>query len=158
MRSNAFFIFFNYAAPTDIYTLSLHDALPICFLGNEQIRKRYREIFAPILARALKQGLFIDREEVKTFFRDLEIQSEPALDENGALILKVRDRGEERVLGLTRDNIMSANSDVRLAYKLLLAKVYADLYGKAKNRAPLVTYEEDWALMDRLMSRFAAAD
>ena len=128
------------------------------FLGNDEIRKRYREIFAPILARAINQGLFIDREEVKTFFRDLEIQSEPALDEKGALILKVRDGDEERVLGLTRDNIISANSDVRLASKLLLAKVYADLYGKAKNRVPLVTYEEDWALMDRLLARFAAAD
>ena len=88
----------------------------------------------------------------------MEIQSEPALDEKGALILKVRDGGEERLLGLTRDNIMGANSDVRLASKLLLAKVYADLYGKAKNRVPLVTYEEDWALMDRLLARFAAAD
>src|SRR5438093_13159822 len=29
-----FFFFFNDTAPTEIYTLSLHDALPICFHGK----------------------------------------------------------------------------------------------------------------------------
>src|SRR2546427_3765991 len=29
-----FFFFFNDTATTEIYTLSLHDALPICFLGR----------------------------------------------------------------------------------------------------------------------------
>src|SRR5258708_24457628 len=31
-----FFFFFNDTATTEIYTLSLHDALPICFEGFEQ--------------------------------------------------------------------------------------------------------------------------
>ena len=126
-------------------------------LGDEQIWKRYGELFAPILARALNQGLFVDQEEVKTFFRDLELQSEPAFDENGALILKVRDRGAEHVLGLTRDNILSKNSDIRLAYKLMLAKVYADVNAKEKNRNSLFTFESDWALLDRLAASYAAA-
>src|SRR5205814_8755961 len=30
-----FFIFFNYTAPTEIYTLSLHDALPISSFGGK---------------------------------------------------------------------------------------------------------------------------
>jgi len=126
-------------------------------LGDEQIWKRYGELFAPILARALHQRLFVDETEVKTFFRDLEIQSEPALDENGALILKVRDHGAAHVLGLTRDNIMSQNSDIRLAYKLMLAKVYADVNAKEKNRNSLVTFESDWALLDRLSANYAAS-
>jgi len=126
-------------------------------LGDEQIWKRYGQLFAPILGRALNQGLFVDQAEVKTFFRDLELQSEPAFDENGALILKVRDHGAERVLGLTRDNIMSQNSDIRLAYKLMLAKVYADVNAREKNRNSLVTFESDWALLDRLSASYAAS-
>src|SRR5688572_31489224 len=30
-----FFFIFNHTATTEIYTLSLHDALPICFSGEE---------------------------------------------------------------------------------------------------------------------------
>src|SRR2546430_15076461 len=37
-----FFFFFNDTATTEIYTLSLHDALPICFVergaGDQQVR------------------------------------------------------------------------------------------------------------------------
>src|SRR5437879_13785639 len=32
-----FFFFFNDTAPTEIYTLSLHDALPICLTRHRQI-------------------------------------------------------------------------------------------------------------------------
>src|SRR5439155_24320446 len=31
---SVFFFFFNYTATTEIYTLSLHDALPICLSGG----------------------------------------------------------------------------------------------------------------------------
>src|SRR5688572_32685951 len=34
-----FFFFFNHTATTEIYTLSLHDALPICFSRAEQTRR-----------------------------------------------------------------------------------------------------------------------
>src|SRR5258708_21595822 len=37
-RSLAFFFFFNDTATTEIYTLSLHDALPIFKAGNELAR------------------------------------------------------------------------------------------------------------------------
>ena len=33
-RSSPFFFFFNDTATTEIYTLSLHDALPICFQSD----------------------------------------------------------------------------------------------------------------------------
>src|SRR5256885_16657007 len=37
-----FFFFFNDTATTEIYTLSLHDALPICRRRNEQLGQRGR--------------------------------------------------------------------------------------------------------------------
>src|SRR5260221_13346118 len=41
MTSSMFFIFFfNDTATTEIYTLSLHDALPICRFGAEAIDER----------------------------------------------------------------------------------------------------------------------
>src|SRR5258707_4659610 len=44
-----FFFFFNDTATTEIYTLSLHDALPIFCRGNDAGRDRWREtIRAPL--------------------------------------------------------------------------------------------------------------
>src|SRR5437868_11201234 len=34
-----FFFFFNYTSTTEIYTLSLHDALPICFFTSRILRQ-----------------------------------------------------------------------------------------------------------------------
>src|SRR5258708_29154311 len=36
-----FFFFFNDTATTEIYTLSLHDALPICRIGRDSKRQRH---------------------------------------------------------------------------------------------------------------------
>ena len=38
---SSFFFFFNDTATTEIYTLSLHDALPICFLSSRGMRFFY---------------------------------------------------------------------------------------------------------------------
>src|SRR3712207_9439871 len=37
---NIYFFFFNDTATTEIYTLSLHDALPICSRGGDRLRER----------------------------------------------------------------------------------------------------------------------
>jgi hypothetical protein len=120
--------------------------------GDTQLWDGYRANFHPVLELAIAQSLFQDRKEVATFFRDLEIQSEPSFDADGSLILKVRYYGQERTLGITRDTILSANSDRELAYKLMLAKIYADLNAPEKNRSSLVDFREDWELMRRLSS------
>src|SRR3712207_7963460 len=41
-----FFFFFNDTATTEIYTLSLHDALPICQFSNDQAQLLVTEKFA----------------------------------------------------------------------------------------------------------------
>src|SRR2546421_778571 len=54
-----FFFFFNDTATTEIYTLSLHDALPICRRSRCRLRARLDEVehvllrYAPPTARAL---------------------------------------------------------------------------------------------------------
>src|SRR3712207_7664802 len=40
----SFFFFFNDTATTEIYTLSLHDALPICRGPNDKVRNRAENI------------------------------------------------------------------------------------------------------------------
>lgn len=124
--------------------------------GTKQTWEQYKTKFQPLLQQAIAQGYFVDEQEVNTFFKDLELQSEPAIDENGALILHVRDYGVARQLGLTRANILGENSDPQLAYKLMLVRVRAELYGSVKNRESLETFVTDWMLMQELSQRCAA--
>src|SRR5256885_9872791 len=71
------FFFFNDTATTEIYTLSLHDALPICFSaeGDESAR---RHAVASCRAKALKpvRSGFIRRRVRGAEFRSEEHTSE----------------------------------------------------------------------------------
>ena len=125
--------------------------------GDRQLWDGYKANFVPVLKSAIAQGVFQDKEEVTTFFRDLEIQSEPAFGADGAPILKVRYYGQERTVGITRNNILSRNSDQELAYKLILAKISANLKAREKDRTSLEEFRADWELMRRLSASFAAS-
>src|SRR5258708_4097645 len=51
-----FFFFFNDTATTEIYTLSLHDALPICFRLVDEVVVTDRRLAEPDGTRATKIG------------------------------------------------------------------------------------------------------
>ena len=44
-----------------------------------------------------------------------------------------------------------------MAYRLMLAKINAELNAKQKNRDSLDTFKSDWALLTRLAANFAAS-
>src|SRR2546422_4462463 len=62
---SSFFFFFNDTAPTEIYTLSLHDALPISPKGNQtsqqshgdRQRQNHRQQDQPLLGSSAKHAL-----------------------------------------------------------------------------------------------------
>src|SRR5256885_3658300 len=58
-----FFFFFNDTATTEIYTLSLHDALPIC---DDRVPDRQREPHGAQHARVFPQGPDDGRSEEHT--------------------------------------------------------------------------------------------
>jgi len=116
--------------------------------GTDKQWAEYRIEFAPLLQEAITQGLFADKKEVVTFFKDLELQSQPAIDASGNLMLKVNNYGAEVMLGLTRNNIRSDYSNPQLAYKLMLAKVNAELNKRSKDRQMLADFESDWELLE----------
>ncbi|MBK8313460.1 MAG: hypothetical protein IPL01_05230 [Acidobacteria bacterium] len=72
------------------------------------------------------------------------------------MILKVRDYGEDHVLGLTRENILGSRSNSRLAYKLLLAIIDAQLKTGEKKRELLGSFAMNWDLMTQLSARYTA--
>ncbi len=132
------------------------EAERLTLLGDRRTWMLYRSYFDPIVKRAIRDGYFRDMKEVKSFFRDLELQSEPAKDEDGGLILKVDNYGMERTLGLTRSNIMDSRSDRELAFKLVIAKIYADLNAKDKDRSSLIDFRENWHLLGQLAAELSS--
>jgi hypothetical protein len=120
-------------------------------LGGGEFWAAKRGAFSPILQRALNAGLFRDLGEVRSFFRDLEGQSEPTTDADGRLMLKVRSYGQARELGLTRDNIMAPFSDRELALKLMIAKVASELGMEEKDRSTAPEFQETWDLLQELL-------
>ncbi len=125
--------------------------------GTDKKWAEYRIEFAPLLQAAITQGLFADKKEVVTFFKDLELQSQSAFDASGNLMLKVNNYGAEVMLGLTRNNIRSDYSNPHLAYKLMLAKVHAELRKRSKDREMLADFESDWELLESLAASNKAA-
>ena len=116
---------------------------------------KYRQKFSEMLEKSINERLFANNREVKSFYDNLESNSEPFYDDNGDLMLKVSAYGKEKFLGLTRRNILNANSDVRLAYKLLLVKVKYELNAPEKNRETLEVLQENWQLLMELSKRAA---
>ena len=123
--------------------------------GESNVWTKYRQKFSEMLEKSINERLFANNREVKSFYDNLESNSEPFYDDNGDLMLKVNAYGKEIFLGLTRRNILAANSDVRLAYKLLLVKVKYELNAPEKNRETLEVFQENWQLLMELSKRSA---
>jgi len=125
--------------------------------GEKTDWERYRRMFHSMLDIAVKERLFNGIEEVDSFYGDLEHQSEPFYDEHGELMLKVNNYGKQTTLGLTRGNILEANSDARLSYKLMLVKIRFELQAAEKNREPFEIFAANWRLLKELSRRSAEA-
>jgi hypothetical protein len=125
-------------------------------LGGKEFWAAKRSAFAPVLQRAVASGLFRDMGEVRSFFRDLEGQSEPAMDADGRLMLKVMSYGQPRELGLTKDNLLAPFSDRELALKLMIAKIDNELGMAEKNRSTAPEFQETWGLLQALLKEESA--
>lgn len=124
--------------------------------GSRNDWGNYKNNLQPLLANAITQRLFADNNEIKSFFRELEAQSEPFYDADGFLMLRVNNYGKESLLGLTKSNISGDQTDVRLAYKLMLVKLKAELDASEKNRETYLDFLTNWQLMIELGKRVEA--
>src|SRR2546423_1948843 len=78
-RDKAFFFFFNDTATTEIYTLSLHDALPI---SEEQAVRLAREVGFPLVVRpsyvlgGRAMEIVFNEDDLRAYMRSEEHTSE----------------------------------------------------------------------------------
>lgn len=135
---------------SDADPVAAREAEKLAIFGTPEWWSQQRAAFAPMLKKAIADGYFADEKEVTSFFRDLELESEPFFDDQGLLRLKVNAYGVPAQLGLTRDNILSADSNRTLAYKLLLAKINQELTAPERNRSAVAVFQSDWQLLLQL--------
>src|SRR5215216_8148111 len=87
------FFFFNDTATTEIYTLSLHDALPIC-------RRRPHTVGAPVMSTWLAVvGVGRSEEHTSELQSPDHLVCRLLLDKKNTIGREVEDRGSRRVRG-----------------------------------------------------------
>jgi hypothetical protein len=125
--------------------------------GEDKLWKNYRDQFKVLLDQAFQEGLFLDRQEFASFYKDLELQSEPELDGTGNVSLQVMDRGQKRHLGITREKFLNSDSDPTLAYKIMLSKVNYVLSAPGRNRLTMPEFQNEWALLHEVAAKRQSA-
>jgi hypothetical protein len=118
-------------------------------IGDEWDWQRYRERFEEILRSAADDGVIADRHKPQAVFRTFQAQGHAYVDENGRPWLELVGSGDARRVGLTPENVFSAESDPSLAFQLLLARTNALLSAKSKHRQLWPEFQSDWALLER---------
>lgn len=74
------------------------------------------------------------------------------VDAEGGLWARPK-QGSSPKVGLSANTLPQPSSDARLAYRIMLERVDAELRRKPKNRATLRFFQADWALLQRLRLR-----
>jgi hypothetical protein len=119
--------------------------------GTSKQWQQYRERFTGAVSDAVDDGTLRNRKELRGLFVELDRETIPAIDPGGHAWLVWRPgRPEERRVGVEWSNVQAPESDPRLARRLLLARMHAELHGPAKARPPLAVFAREWALLEAL--------
>ncbi len=116
-------------------------------VGTEQQWQQYRERFEEVLRSAVADGVFADRREVRTVFRNLQAHGRIYLDQSQQPWMEVTEEGRVRRVGLSAENVFESGSDHQLAMQVLLARTNALLAVNSKHRQLMSDFENDWRLL-----------
>jgi len=122
-------------------------------LGSPEEWDRYRQTFGGIVDEAVRIGVLPARKTLSDALKNLDQRGTPVLGENGALWMEIPEGGGISRVGLNAKSIFAADSDPRLAYQLMLARIDAALKSPPRNRPAMATFTEDWALLEQVQAR-----
>jgi hypothetical protein len=80
--------------------------------------------------------------------REVDRLGAVTVDDNGLAWAEIPDQAGIRRLGLGQANVLSADSDRQLAYRLLLAKTGTELKSPSSRRESLQEFTRDWKLLE----------
>ena len=123
--------------------------------GSSEEWDAYRERFEDFRSEAEQDGLLPEGSDPEKIFRYFDRHGVPVLDEDGHAWLRVNDDGQQSAVGLSSATLLSGESDPKLAYRLMLARVGMTLAGKADQREMMPEFRKDWLLLEQARAQLA---
>jgi hypothetical protein len=125
-------------------------------LGAPAEWENYRQQYETIVDDAVRDELIPGRKYVSKIFKRLDESGAPTLDSEGDLWLEFDEgaAGSSKV-GLSMNNIFAPDSDPRLAFELLLARVGFLLKSPKHSRETMLEFKDDWALLEYARERIS---
>jgi hypothetical protein len=115
-------------------------------VGSKDEWKDYRDEFNDIVEQAIHDELIPDRGYLKHVFKRLGEAGKLSVDANGALWITWTDTQPAGRVGLSANNIFTADSDAQFAYQIVLARVEAELDSPKHSRETMLEFKKDWAM------------
>jgi hypothetical protein len=116
-------------------------------LGSSDEWTAYRWQYDSLVDVAVNENAIPDRDYLGRVLKRLDAKGAPAIDAGGALWLQSNSNDREFRVGLSASNILSADSDPKIAYGLLLARTGYQLRTPKHSRENMTDFRTDWALL-----------
>ncbi len=122
-------------------------------LGSDAEWAAYRERYGDIREDAIAAGVVPNEKAIGRVMSELDKHGDASVDGQGSVWLEMDEDGAHKRLGTDRRTILAEGSDAELAYKLMLARVAAELHAKPNHREPIADFRDDWAILSTLHNR-----
>ena len=122
-------------------------------VGTSAEWKRYRQKLNSLLEERGQAQASGQQADLHRFFKFVSKVGTPRLDADGALWMEFADRGEALQVGLSANNVLARDSDMRSAYSLLLWRADGVLGSPKHRRETMPEFEDNWELLQQARSR-----
>jgi hypothetical protein len=126
-------------------------------LGAPGEWKKYRKAFDSLVSDAVRDEIIPDRNYVTHTFKRMDESGKATIDADGNLWMRVTDSAGPAKVGVSINNLFAPESDPRLAFVVLLARVDAVLKSPTHSRETMLEFKEDWALLQYARLRISGA-
>ncbi len=124
-------------------------------VGTSQEWKQYRDEFGSLEAEALQDEALTNRRDLSRLFKRIEEKGALRIGDDGELWVRMPDSDGGSETGLSASNILNADSDSQLAYRVMLARAAHMLNVPKHSRENLIEFKQSWDTLEDARSRYA---
>ena len=99
----------------------------------------------------------LDSHDVKSFFRHLDRDGTPSVDENGSVWIRLVENGEPLIVGVSENNVLAHESNPKLACKVLLARDSRLVKSPKHRRETMLEFKQDWIVVEHASAEMNAS-
>ena len=129
-------------------------------VGTKDDWRQYRDNLAAAVDEAIHEEIIPNRGYLKRVFRELNEAGTISVDERGAMWMNLANPQAPARVGLSASNIFAPDTDVQIAWQIVLGRMESELNSPKHSRETAVEFRQDWSrLVDSRSKRqiFAVA-